>query len=110
MCLGVPGEVLSIDAGAGGLPIGKVSFGGLRKDVVLAYVPEVQVGDYVLVHVGFAVSRIDPEEAARTMSLLAELGDLLRLERELEVSRQLEELEELEELEPLEELEDDPAR
>lgn len=87
MCLGVPGKVLSIDMHVNDLLVGKVSFGGLRKDVVLSYVPEVQVGDYVLVHVGFAVSRIDPDEAERTISLLQELGDLARLECNLEVAK-----------------------
>ncbi len=90
MCLGVPGEVLSIETGANGLPMGKVSFGGMRKDVVLAYLPEVEVGDYVLVHVGFAISRIDPEEAERTMALLQELGDLALLERDLKAVQHLE--------------------
>lgn len=83
MCLGVPGEVLSIDQDATGLRFGKVSFGGVRRDVCLAYLPEIEVGDWVLVHVGFAISRIDPEEAERTLSLLRELGDMAILERDL---------------------------
>jgi hydrogenase expression/formation protein HypC len=74
MCVGVPGEVLSVSEEVNGLQIGKVSFGGVRRDVVLTCVPDVRVGDWVLVHVGFAVSRIDRDEAERTMSYLRELG------------------------------------
>ncbi|MCL4414358.1 MAG: HypC/HybG/HupF family hydrogenase formation chaperone [Acidimicrobiales bacterium] len=88
MCLGVPGEVLSMSENPNGLQIGKVSFEGIKRDVVLTCVPEVQVGDWVLVHVGFAISRIDREEAERTTSLLRELGlagSGLRVVDELEV-------------------------
>ena len=74
MCVGVPGEVLSVSEEVNGLQIGKVSFGGVRRDVVLTCVPDVREGDWVLVHVGFAVSRIDRDEAERTMSYLRELG------------------------------------
>lgn len=82
MCLGVPGKLLSIEEGAGGLPMGKVRFGGITKQVCLAYVPDAQVGDYVLVHVGFAISRIDPEEAERTLALLRDLGEAMASEGE----------------------------
>ena len=74
MCVGVPSEVLSVSEEVNGLQIGKVGFGGVRRDVVLTCVPDVRVGDWVLVHVGFAVSRIDRDEAERTMSYLRELG------------------------------------
>ncbi len=56
--------------------MGKVSFGGIVKEVCLAYTPEAQVGDYVIVHVGFAISRLDEEEAQQTLALLAELEEL----------------------------------
>ena len=78
MCLGIPGKILSID-GADGVPtarMGKVSFGGILKDVCLAYTPEAKLGDYVIVHVGFAISTVDESEAARVFEYLAELGDL----------------------------------
>lgn len=74
MCLGIPGQVLSIEGGS--LPSGRVAFGGIQKDVCLAYVPEVRVGDYVIVHVGFAISVVNQEEARRTLEHLAELGNL----------------------------------
>ena len=76
MCLGVPGEVLEIVPDPLGMHMGKVDFGGIRKDVCLAYVPEAEVGDYVLVHVGFALSRIDEEEAKRVFAWLRESGGL----------------------------------
>lgn len=79
MCLGVPGKVMRIDPDPLGMTMGKVSFGGITKEVCLAYVPEVQVGDYVIVHVGFAISTIDEHEALKIFELLrqmAELGDL----------------------------------
>jgi hydrogenase expression/formation protein HypC len=62
------------------LRTGKVAFGGIVKDAYLAYVPEAQVGDYVLVHVGFAISRIDEREAARTFAYLERLGELRELQ------------------------------
>jgi hydrogenase expression/formation protein HypC len=75
VCLGIPGKILeSFDSQ--GLRMAKVQFGGIVRDACLQYVPEAQVGDYVVVHVGFAISRIDEEEAARTYRLLEELGQL----------------------------------
>jgi hydrogenase expression/formation protein HypC len=76
MCLGVPGRVERIDPNPLGVTTGIVSFGGIRKEVCLAYVPEAKVGDYVLVHVGFAISTIDPTEASATFETLRALGDL----------------------------------
>ena len=79
MCLGIPGKVLEIreqDA----LPMGKVEFGGIVKDVCLAYVPETQVGDYVLVHVGFAISKIDEEEAREIFSYIEQIDQLAELQ------------------------------
>ena len=76
MCLGVPGEILEIQPDAIGMAMARVSFGGIVKDICMAYVPEAQVGDYVLVHVGFAISQIDETEALRTLELLESIEDL----------------------------------
>jgi len=80
MCLGVPGKVLSIDENVLGMTMGTVSFGGIKKEVCLAYVPEVRVGEYVIVHVGFAISTIDENEAQEVFRTLAEMGELAELE------------------------------
>ncbi|MGD8966092.1 MAG: HypC/HybG/HupF family hydrogenase formation chaperone [Anaerolineae bacterium] len=75
MCLGVPGRI--IEAQEGGLMrMGKVDFGGITREICLAYVPEADVGDYVIVHAGFAISRIDEAEAQETLALLVESGIL----------------------------------
>lgn len=79
MCLAIPGRVLEI-LDDHGLRMGRVDFGGTIKKVFLEHVPEARVGDYVLVHVGFALSVVDAEEAARTYRLLQELGQLGELE------------------------------
>lgn len=72
MCLAVPGQVLSI-AGADPLTrLGRVAFAGIIKQVNLAYVPQVKIGDYVLVHAGFAIAIVDEAEAHKTLDLLAE--------------------------------------
>lgn len=76
MCLGVPGKVIEIEENPPGMTMGTVSFGGIKKSVCLAYVPEVKVGDYVIVHVGFAISRVDEEEALKTFEYLRELEEL----------------------------------
>ncbi len=77
MCLGVPGKLVEIYPPAElELPMGKVEFGGIYKDICLAYTPEAQVGDYVLVHVGFAISRIDQAEAEEIFSYLNEIGEI----------------------------------
>jgi hydrogenase expression/formation protein HypC len=75
MCLGVPGEVLSIEEDAQGLRKGRVRFGGVVREVSLDLVPEAQVGDYVVVHVGFALSVIDADEAQSVFQLLEELEE-----------------------------------
>ena len=75
MCLAVPGKVVEI-LGEGELRMGRVDFAGVQRQACLAYVPEVQMGDYVLVHVGFAISRIDEQQALETFAALAELGQL----------------------------------
>ena len=75
MCLAVPGEILSIREG-NGLPEAEVSFGGIRRKICLAYTPEARVNDFVLVHVGFAISRIDKEEARRVLDYLRQFGEI----------------------------------
>jgi hydrogenase expression/formation protein HypC len=76
MCLGVPGEVVEIGEERGGLLMGKVSFGGIVREVCLAYTPEVTVGEYVLVHVGFALSKLDEQEAKELFSYLEQIDAL----------------------------------
>ena len=79
MCLGIPGKLLAVHE-QDGLAMGKVEFGGIAKDICLAYLPEVQVGDYVLVHVGFAISRIDEQEAQEIFSYIQQIEALSDLE------------------------------
>jgi hydrogenase expression/formation protein HypC len=73
MCLGVPGKILSIEANPTGMTMGRVSFGGVAKEVCLAYTPEAEVGDYVIVHAGFALNKLDEQEAQEVFALLAEI-------------------------------------
>jgi hydrogenase expression/formation protein HypC len=75
MCLAIPGE-LKERYESDGLPMGRVDFGGLSREVCLSCVPEAEVGQYVVVHVGFALSVLDADEAARTLALLDELRAL----------------------------------
>ncbi len=75
MCLGVPGRVIETYQ-QNDLPMGKVDFSGIAKEICLAYTPEVKVGDFVLVHVGFAISQIDEQEAQEVFALLNEIGEL----------------------------------
>jgi hydrogenase expression/formation protein HypC len=79
MCLGIPGQVVQLND-ARELRMGKVSFGGVVREVCLEYVPEVTLGNYVIVHAGFAISLVDEEEAARTYQLLEEMGQLTELD------------------------------
>jgi len=72
MCLGIPGKLVEVHT-QDGLPMGKVDFGGILKEVCLAYTPEAQLGQYVLVHVGFAISQIDEAEAQEIFSYLEEI-------------------------------------
>ena len=80
MCLAVPGKIVSIDGTDPVFRSGKVSFAGIQKQVNLAYVPEAKVGDYVLVHVGFAIGTIDEAEAEEVFEYLREMGELAELE------------------------------
>lgn len=79
MCLAIPGKIVSM-AGEDLQRTGRVSFGGTMKEVNLAYVPEAQIGDFVLVHVGFALTVLDEAEAARTLDYLKQVSDLSELE------------------------------
>lgn len=75
MCLGIPGKVAETYL-QNDLPMAKVEFGGIRKEVCLAYVPEAVVGDYVIVHVGFAISRVDEKEAEEIFGYLQQIGEM----------------------------------
>ncbi len=79
MCLAVPGRITSV-SGESEFRRGIVSFGGITREVSLAYVPEAGAGDYVLVHVGFAISVLDEAEAKRTLDYLRQMGELGELE------------------------------
>lgn len=79
MCLAIPGKVVEA-FDQRGLRMARVQFGGITREACLEYVPETQVGDYVLVHVGFAISRVDEAEAERTYEALRELDQLTELE------------------------------
>ena len=79
MCLGIPGKLLSIyerDA----LPMGKVEFGGIEKEICLACQPDAEVGEYVLVHAGFAISKVDEAEAKEIFTYVQQIGELQELE------------------------------
>lgn len=82
MCLGIPGQVQEIYQ-QDGLRMGRVDFGGVSKEVCLDYVPEVEVGDYTIVHVGFAITRLDQESALESLRLFAEMGLLEELHDEV---------------------------
>ncbi len=75
MCLGVPGKIVEIYE-AGGLQMGKVDFGGVTREACLAYVPEAQVGDYTIIHVGFALNIISEDDAKETLELLRQITDV----------------------------------
>ena len=75
MCLGIPGQIVEVYEKEG-LKMGKIDFGGVVRETCLAYVPEAKVGDYTIVHVGFALNIIDEAEAQETLALLAEVGIL----------------------------------
>ncbi|MBZ5538800.1 MAG: HypC/HybG/HupF family hydrogenase formation chaperone [Acidobacteriia bacterium] len=79
MCLAIPGKLESIEGIDPVLRSGKVNFGGILKMVNLAYVPEAKIGDYVIVHVGFAISIVDEEEARQVFAYLKEMDELEEL-------------------------------
>jgi hydrogenase expression/formation protein HypC len=80
MCLAIPGKLLEVTEDGHGVRMGRANFGGIIKQVCLEYTPEVRAGDYVLVHVGFALSKVDEEEAARTYKALEEMEQLGELD------------------------------
>jgi hydrogenase expression/formation protein HypC len=80
MCLAVPGQIIEIQSTDPLLRSGRVSFGGIVKEVNLSYVPEAAIGDYVIVHVGFAISKIDEDEAHKVFDYLRQMNDLGELE------------------------------
>lgn len=85
MCLAIPGKVLEIQQDPAGVRMAKANFGGIVKQVCLEYTPEVNCGDYVLVHVGFALQKVDEAEAQRTYQALEELNQLTELQVQSEV-------------------------
>ena len=82
MCLAIPGKIESIDRSDELMIQAKVNFGGIVKDICLAYVPDAKVGEYVIVHVGFAISKIDEGEAEKVFDYLEEIGELEELKEE----------------------------
>ena len=76
MCLAVPGRITSVTDGPPLMRRARVEFGGILKDISLAFVPDAAIGDYVLVHVGFAISTINEEEAGRVFEYLRQIGEL----------------------------------
>jgi hydrogenase expression/formation protein HypC len=80
MCLAVPGRILSVCGDDPLSRLGRVDFGGIIKEINLAFVPEASVGDHVLVHVGFAIAKIDEAEAVRVFEHLREIGELAETE------------------------------
>ena len=80
MCLGIPGKVVEVEENPLGMTMGKVSFGGIVKEACLVYVPEAQVGDYVIIHAGFALSIVDEEEAMEVFEMLRQMEELAELE------------------------------
>lgn len=75
MCLAIPGKVVEINTSVQPI-MGKVNFGGIRKEVCLEFVPDVKIGEYVVVHVGFAISKMDEAEAQETLKLLEQMGNI----------------------------------
>jgi hydrogenase expression/formation protein HypC len=86
MCLAIPGEIVELRE-QHGLRFGKVRFGGIAREVCLECVPEATVGDFVLVHVGFAIARIDAAEAEQTLRVLEELGQASEIQDGLDAER-----------------------
>jgi len=79
MCLAIPGKIVAFHERSG-MRMGKIDYGGITRDACLEYIPEAALGDYVMVHVGFAISKVDEEEAARTYKYLTEMDQLQELE------------------------------
>ena len=75
MCLGIPGKIVDIYE-TNGLRMGKIDFGGVTREACLAYVPEAQLGEYTVIHVGFAISQLSEEEAQETLALIREIANM----------------------------------
>jgi hydrogenase expression/formation protein HypC len=80
MCLGIPGRIVAVAGDGPALRMGTVDFDGVRRPVCLAYTSDAGVGDYVIVHVGFAISQVDEAEAAKTLAVLRAIPDALATE------------------------------
>lgn len=80
MCLGIPGKVIDIQTNVAGITMGKVDFGGIVKEICLAYVPEVKIGEYVIAHAGFAINTLDEQEAMEVFETLKQIDGLAELE------------------------------
>ncbi|MEW5843575.1 MAG: HypC/HybG/HupF family hydrogenase formation chaperone [Bacteroidota bacterium] len=80
MCLAIPGKIISIDNSNPELKMAKVDFAGVMKNVCIEWLPDVQTGEYVLVHVGFALNKIDVEDAEKTLADLRAMGELPEVE------------------------------
>jgi hydrogenase expression/formation protein HypC len=76
MCLAVPGKIVSIDESNPELRMAKVNFSGVSREVCIQWLDDVKIGDYVLVHVGFALNKIDEKDAEETLRILREMGDI----------------------------------
>ena len=81
MCLAVPGKIVSIDESNPELKMAKVNFSGVSKEVCIEWLSDVSIGDYVLVHVGFALNKIDEKDAEETLKILREMGDIEKKSR-----------------------------
>lgn len=81
MCLAIPGKVLSVDTTVEPV-MGRVDFGGIVKNICLDWVPDIRIGEYVIVHVGFALNKVDEAEALETIAMIREMGDGLEELRE----------------------------
>ena len=79
MCLAIPGKIIELNE-KNGVKMSRVDFGGITREACMEYVPEAKIGEYVMVHVGFAISRVDEEEAARTYQYLAQMDALQEIE------------------------------
>ena len=78
MCLAIPGKISALHDSAG-VPMARVEFGGITREACMSYIQDARIGDYVLVHVGFAISKVDEEEAQRTYQYLSEMDQLAEL-------------------------------
>lgn len=77
MCLAVPGKIISFEESSGELKIAKVDFAGVTKNICVDWLPDIKIGEYVLVHVGFALNKIDEKEAEKTLASLKEMGEMV---------------------------------